>query len=133
MAAGAAALGGPFQGFVALAGAGPRRAPDFRALRTDIVDQRDNIVRLHVPEGFAYRSFHDTSKGDTLDGGATLPPSHDGMAAFAGPNGTVRLIRNHERNGPGTAFSSTAPVYDPRARGGTTTGPAGVRAALPTT
>jgi hypothetical protein len=43
------------------------------------------------------------------------------MAAFAGNDGTVILVRNHEVNGPGAAFGDAAAAYDPMARGGTTT------------
>jgi secreted PhoX family phosphatase len=56
--------------------------------------------------------------GDAMDDGRRVPPLHDGMAAFAGDNGQVVLVRNHEI-GPGVAL--TAPAYDSRAGGGTTT------------
>jgi secreted PhoX family phosphatase len=117
--AGVAAVGGPFQGFVALAGASTRRAPDFRNLRA-VPDMRDGQVRLWLPEGFQYRSFHDTEFPETLDDGTTLPGRHDGMAAFAGPNGNVLLVRNHEINNPGPFFGPGTP-YDSMARSGTTT------------
>ena len=42
------------------------------------------------------------------------------MAAFAGPNGNVILVRNHEINGPVAAFGPGTP-YDARTGGGTTT------------
>jgi secreted PhoX family phosphatase len=112
-----AVLGGPFAGFLA----GPANAaPSFRALGP-VPDERDGVVRLHLPEGFRYRSFHDTTTPVVLTDGTVLPGRHDGMGAFAGPSGRSVLIRNHEINGPGPAFSSTAPVYDPMAAGGTTT------------
>jgi len=117
--AGAAALHGPFEGFVSLASAVSSK-PDFRDL-VPIADERGGVVRLWLPEGFQYRSFHDTSAPVFLDDGTRLPGRHDGMGAFPGPNGNSILIRNHEVNGPGAAFSATAPVYDPMARGGTTT------------
>lgn len=117
--AGAAALGGPFQGLVA----GPATAlgsPAFRNLRP-IPDLRDGAVRLHLPEGFSYRSFHDTESPVVLDDGTNLPGRHDGMAAFDGPGGLVTLVRNHEVNGPGPAFGPTGDwTYDPMARGGCT-------------
>jgi len=116
--AGAAVLGGPFAGLVANANAG-RSQPAFRDLRP-IEDARDGIVRLWLPEGFGYRSFHDTEGPVTLDDGTSLPGRHDGMAAFAGPNGHSILVRNHEVNGPGAPFGPTTP-YDSMARGGTTT------------
>ena len=117
--AGAAVLGGPFKGFVALAEGAARRGPDFRSLRP-IPDERDGRVRLHLPDGFQYRSFHDTEATVTLGDGTTLPGRHDGMGAFPGPGGNVLLVRNHEINGPATPFGPGTP-YDSRAGGGTTT------------
>ncbi|HEX5969673.1 MAG TPA: alkaline phosphatase PhoX, partial [Intrasporangium sp.] len=117
--AGAAALGGPFQGLVA----GPANAlgaPAFRNLRA-VPDLRDGKVRLHLPEGFSYRSFHDTESPVVLDDGTNLPGRHDGMAAFDGPDGLVTLVRNHEVNNPGPAFGPTGDwTYDPMAQGGCT-------------
>ncbi|NNM47982.1 alkaline phosphatase PhoX [Knoellia koreensis] len=118
-AAGAVALGGPFAGLVAGPAAAIGGAP-FRGLRP-IPDQRDGKVRLHLPEGFSYRSFHDTEQPVTLDDGTLLPGRHDGMGAFAGPGGLVTLIRNHEVNNPGPAFGPVGDhTYDPMARGGCT-------------
>ncbi|GIF72641.1 PhoX family protein [Asanoa siamensis] len=117
-AAGGVALGGPFLGFVnrdAASAARPRRP-----LVDDVADLRDGQVRLHVPAGFRYRSFHDTESPITLDDGTALPGRHDGMGAFRGRDGDVVLVRNHEINGPGAAFGPRTP-YDPMARGGTTT------------
>jgi secreted PhoX family phosphatase len=117
--AGGAVLGGPFQGLVA----GPASAlgaPAFRALRA-IPDERDGKVRLHLPEGFSYRSFHDTESQVVLDDGTVLPGRHDGMAAFAGDGGRVTLVRNHEVNNPGPAFGPIGDhTYDPMAKGGCT-------------
>ena len=117
-AAGAAALAGPFQGFLARAGAAP--PPLDVPLRNDIRDLRGDVVRLWLPAGFQYRSFHDTEQTVVLTDGTTLPGRHDGMAAFAGPNGNVILVRNHEVNGPTPAFGPGTP-YDPMTGGGTTT------------
>lgn len=118
--AGGVALAGPFQGLVA----GPAAAlggASFRALRP-IADKRDGVVRLHLPEGFSYRSFHDTEFPVVLDDGTNLPGRHDGMGAFAGANGGSVLVRNHEVGGSGTAFGPiTASTYDPKAKGGCTT------------
>ena len=117
--AGGAVLGGPFQGFVA-APAGALGAPAFRGLRP-VPDLRDGTVRLHLPEGFRYRSFHDTESTVLLDDGTELPGRHDGMAAFAGEGGRVTLVRNHELNGSGTAFGTIGDhTYDPKALGGCT-------------
>ncbi len=50
----------------------------------------------------------------------TIPGRHDGMGAFAGPDGNSILIRNHEVNGPVPAFQPAAPTYDPMTGGGCT-------------
>jgi len=121
--AAAAAIGGPFLGFVngvTPAAAEPGGRGDHRALRA-IPDERDGAVRLWLPEGFRYRSFHDTESRVVLDDGTVLPGRHDGMGAFRGPGGNYILVRNHEVNGPGTAFGDASKAYDPRAQGGTTT------------
>ncbi len=117
-AAGAAALAGPFQGFLARAGAAP---PPLDVVLGPIPDERDGTtVRLWLPAGFKYRSFHDTEATVTLTDGTTLPGRHDGMAAFPGPNGNVMLVRNHEVNGPtaalrpGHAVRRDGPAAGPR-------------------
>ena len=84
----------------------PGNAP-FRELRA-IPDLRDGEVRLQLPEGFQYRSFHDTESPVVLDDGTGLPGRHDGMAAFRGRNGNVVLVRNHEVNDPGAPFGDPA-------------------------
>ena len=76
-AAGAAA--GPFAGLAAAA-ARPTQAPDSAGL-VPVPDLRDGVVRLNLPPGFAYRSFHDTEQPVTLTDGTSLPGRHDGMAA----------------------------------------------------
>jgi secreted PhoX family phosphatase len=115
-AAAGALIGGPFAGFVNRASAAEAPARELRP----IADLRDGVVRLHLPEGFQYRSFHDTTAPIFLDDGTRLPGRHDGMASFTGPHGNFLLVRNHEVNGPGTAFGPGTP-YDAQARGGTTT------------
>lgn len=50
--------------------------------------------RLALPPGFQYREL--SPEGGKLSNGETVPSWHDGMAAFAGPNGTTILVRNHE-------------------------------------
>jgi hypothetical protein len=117
--ASAAALGGPFAGLLAsAAGAAPAPQPTLGP----VPDLRDGIVRLHLPPGFSYRSFHDTETPVVLDDGTNLPGRHDGMAAFPGRRrDRVVLVRNHEVNNPGPAFGDAAKAYDPMAQGGTTT------------
>jgi secreted PhoX family phosphatase len=121
-AGGAAALsGGPFAGLVANVGAvstvslGPLGP---------VEDERDGKVRLHLPAGFAYRSFHDTDlpagQSITLDDGTVLRGRHDGMGAFVGASGDNILVRNHEQNNPGVAIDVDS-AYDRMAQGGCTT------------
>ncbi|MEU4391404.1 alkaline phosphatase PhoX [Kribbella sp. NPDC023855] len=118
--AGGILAGGPFQGVVARdAMAEPKGNAPFRALRP-IPDARDGKVRLHLPEGFSYRSFHDTEFPVVLRDGTKLPGRHDGMGAFRGSGGNVLLVRNHELNSPGAPFGPGTP-YDANAQGGTTT------------
>lgn len=119
---GSLALAGPMQAFVARGAlAAPRRA----ALNRDygplfpVQDKTDGVVRLHLPEDFQYRSFDVT--GGVMSDGVPIPGRHDGMAAFPGRRGRIRLVRNQEINNPGPAFGDGAKAYDPMARAGTTT------------
>lgn len=82
-----------------------------------VKDEATGLPLLELPEGFRYRSFGWTF--DPLDSGTRTPGAHDGMAAFAGPDGTVTLIRNHERSAA-LAFDADL-AYDANAGGGTTT------------
>jgi secreted PhoX family phosphatase len=86
-----------------------------------MADQR-GVEVLALPAGFSYVTFGYI--GDRMSDRRATPLALDGMAAFAGPNGTVRLIRNHEdRNPPGEGSLRAAPrhMYDAEAGGGTTT------------
>ena len=82
---------------------------------------------LALPAGFSYVVFGKLD--DLMTDGTPTPRNLDGMGAFARPDGSVRLIRNHEnRNAPGdTAMGVLVPEgdvpskYDPLAYGGTTT------------
>ena len=76
---------------------------------------------LALPEGFRYTVL--SRAGQPMHDGRPTPNAFDGMAAFALPNGNVRLIRNHEnRDAPATARCKGDPAraYDPQAGGGTT-------------
>ncbi|GAA4685432.1 PhoX family protein [Phytohabitans rumicis] len=115
-AAAATVIGGPFAGFANRASAAPATP-----VVGPIPDLRDGKVRLWLPEGFQYRSFHDTEFPVTLNDGTLLPGRHDGMGAFRGRNGNYLLVRNHELNNPGPAFGDAGAAYDPMAQGGTTT------------
>jgi uncharacterized protein len=125
-AAGGALIAGPFNGFAARAaasGTAPAHGgkPPVRPPLGPIPDERDGAVRLWLPPGFKYRSFHDTEQVVTLDDGTTLPGRHDGMAAFRGPRGNYILVRNHEVNGSAIPAFGPGTPYDTRGPGGTTT------------
>lgn len=49
---------------------------------------------LDLPTGFSYQVF--SRAGDSMDDGLLVPGAHDGMAAFAAPDGRTILVRNHE-------------------------------------
>ena len=117
--AGAVMLGGPFQGFVARAANAASPKPSFPL--GPVEDMRDGIVRLWLPKGFHYRSFHDTETPVTLRRrhGAPGPPRRDGGVPRAGrelctSSATTRSTVRARAFGPGTP-------YDAAARGGTTT------------
>ena len=117
-----ALVGGPFAGLLAPPVHAAPGAPHRRL--KPVPDLRDGQVRLHLPRGFQYRSFHDTEFAVTLTDGTRLPGRHDGMGAFPGPNGNVVLVRNHEvtNSVTATAFGpATLTPYDTNAGAGCTT------------
>ena len=71
---------------------------------------------LALPAGFTYTVV--SRSGKPMSDGTPTPVAFDGMAAFALPNGGVRLIRNHEnrdlpavarlKGSPETAYDRTA-------------------------
>ena len=79
-------------------------------------DATTGLPLLELPEGFRYLTFG--WRGDPMDNAQPTPALHDGMAAFAGKDGTVVLVRNHEVSAS-AAFGDKP--YDPQAGGGTTT------------
>lgn len=88
-----------------------------------VPDQNGDEI-LALPPGFTYVTFSRT--GDTMSDGTPVPRNHDGMGAFVGPRGRIRLIRNHEvRNGPGdntlAVLGPRETRYDAVGVGGTTT------------
>ena len=115
-----ALTGGPFAGLLAQ----PASAAPQPTLGP-VPDLRDGAVRLHLPPGFSYRSFHDTESPVVLADGTNLPGRHDGMGAFAAENGNVILVRNHEitNQAAATAFGGplTPAPYDGHAGAGCTT------------
>lgn len=55
---------------------------------------KDPAQLLDLPKGFRYQAI--SKIGDEMDDGLKVPGKFDDMAAFAGENGRVILIRNHE-------------------------------------
>ena len=49
---------------------------------------------IALPEGFEYTAI--SVRGQPMTDGNAVPADHDGMAAFAGPEGRIVLVRNHE-------------------------------------
>jgi uncharacterized protein len=77
---------------------------------------------LALPPGF--RCVKLSQAGTMMSDGNVVPNACDGMAAMAGPNGTIRLVRNHEiRDNPAnsTVIGDASQAYDSRGGGGTTT------------
>ena len=118
-AAGAAALAGPFQGF--LARAGRRAAAARRAAPDDIRDLRGDVVRLWLPAGFQYRSFHDTE--ETVDADrrhhAARPPRRHGRVPGAERQRDPGPQPRGQR--PGAGLRARARRTTPMTGGGTTT------------
>lgn len=76
---------------------------------------------LDLPPGFRYtivdRAF------DAMSDGMKVPGRPDGMACFAGPDGTWILMRNHEldRSGWDAGYDQAPPeAFDAKAKGGVT-------------
>jgi secreted PhoX family phosphatase len=98
-------------------------AGGYRALRS--VSDASGRTILALPRGFDLVTFG--VLGENLIGAkGTHARNADGMGAFAGPGGTVRLIRNQElRNAPDDfthgVIGEERTRYDPKGMGGTTT------------
>lgn len=56
--------------------------------------RRDQRGLFELPAGFSYDILSET--GDRMDDGLLVPGDPDGMAAFSGTDGLIRLVRNHE-------------------------------------
>ncbi|MEU5168224.1 alkaline phosphatase PhoX [Streptomyces mutomycini] len=76
---------------------------------------------LDLPKGFRYRVLS-REGAPLLSGEGLVPSNHDGMAAFAGRNGRVHLVRNHENRVTGKIGVPTVEglTYDPMGKGGCT-------------
>ena len=84
-----------------------------------VADKTTGEMLLQLPKGFSYRTLG--AEGTIMSDGAITPVRHDGMAAFPGPNGSVRLVRNHEVLFNTGAVGDPSRAYDAMASGGTTT------------
>ena len=82
-------------------------------------DRRDGQVRLALPAGWTYRSFGVT--GDPMSDGVETAGRPDGMAAFTGAAGRIRVVRNHETRESGPPMGDATKAYDSNTTGGTTT------------
>lgn len=75
------------------------RAVDRPREETPLVTDPDGLIDL-LP-GFTYRII--SALGETMDDGEPVPDRADGMGLFAGRDGRLILVRNHElRAGPST-------------------------------
>lgn len=57
-----------------------------------LLDDPQGVLKL--PQGFTYKVI--STKGQPMTDGFLVPGAADGMATFAGPDGKVLIIRNHE-------------------------------------
>lgn len=76
---------------------------------------------LDLPKGFSYTVV--SRAGAPMSDGNPTPNSFDGMAAFALPNGNIRLVRNHENRDPARRArlkGDASTAYDAKGGGGTT-------------
>jgi secreted PhoX family phosphatase len=69
-----------------------------------LVDDEAGV--LDLPQGFAASVI--SSRGDAMDDGEEVPDAADGMGAFAGRDGRVILVRNHELNASETKLGGSA-------------------------
>ena len=106
-------------GYGALSPKLPENADDLQGLIVGGINLGTTPL-LALPPGFNYNAISIT--GQTMDDGGTVPGSHDGMAAFPGPNNTTLVVRNHEvsANGSNPVVPSNGSKYD-QIGGGTTT------------
>lgn len=124
---GAALLAPSLQGLVACVARGtPPRGGDFAAYRArrgegGYGEPRPAGPELALPAGFSYVMFG--VEGSLMTDGNRTPKAHDGMGAFALPDGNIRLIRNHEDRDPAAVSrvpGNPATAYDAQGGGGTT-------------
>jgi uncharacterized protein len=121
--AGGLVLAGPLQAFAGQrAGAAAPRHRQRPSLGSygplsPVADGTTGAELLALPDGFRYWSFG--AVGSIMSDGLPTPAAHDGMAAFKS-GGKLRLVRNHEVRGAGTAFGPANLAYDTAVGGGNT-------------
>ena len=83
---------------------------------------KDPLGLCDLPSGFSYIVI--SKHGETMSDGNIVPDYHDGMGCFAGADGGLILVRNHEIP-LYFPFNPESPApryaYDPKSSGGTTT------------
>ena len=83
--------------------------------------QSTTCPELFIPRDFHIVKLSETHLPSSANPAFMVPAAVDGMAAFALPNGNVRLIRNHEIGDEATRAKPFGKrPYDPKAGGGTT-------------
>lgn len=96
---------------LAVAAASPALAKTVRAGEATLGSLRPDPGRiLDLPEDFSYRVV--SRAGARMNDGLLVPHNHDGMAAFAGDDGRVILVCNHEIEPAYFAQSAFAPSFD---------------------
>lgn len=80
---------------IVAAAAAPISAPSYAVSQAKFASLRSDPNKiLDLPEGFGY---HIVSRvGTEMSDGLFVPGAHDGMAAFEGENGRIRIVCNHE-------------------------------------
>ena len=80
---------------LALAASAPALSAPVRSADAKIGPLRpDSGQILDLPDGYSYTVV--SRAGDIMSDGLRVPNAHDGMAAFAGKDGRIILVCNHE-------------------------------------
>jgi secreted PhoX family phosphatase len=94
-----------------VAASAPALAANSRAADPEVGPLRaDPRQILDLPDGYRYNVV--SQAGTRMSDGLPVPHAHDGMAAFAGENGNIILVCNHELEPAYLARSALAPSFD---------------------
>lgn len=116
-------LGGPIAALGAHVASGQaKRAAGYGPIQ-DTPEEDSGDVYLQLPKGFKYRVI--SRDNELMSDGNPTPGIFDGTGAYAGPHGTVILIRNHENRSRANEIRVEVPAGkrydpDPNVRGGNT-------------